>query len=79
MTTTTPGIAVATTLTTGEDRVSDAAQQLYNAEFALHIARSSGVDAWIAAAYDYLHLAVVAYEAARADAAAHSRSDSVGG
>lgn len=69
MTTTTPGIAAATTLTTGEDRVSDAARDLYDAEFALHIARSSGVDAWIAAAYDHLHRAVVDYEAARAAAA----------
>jgi hypothetical protein len=74
MTTTTPGIAAATTLTpAGEDLVSDAARHLYDAEFALHIARSSGVDAWVAAAYDHLHLAVVAYEAARAAAARDTR------
>ncbi len=43
-----------------EDQQSrDAARQLYEAEVALHIAHQSHVDAWIAAAADRLHDAVV--------------------
>jgi hypothetical protein len=55
----------ATTLDTkpAEDRVSDAALHLYEADFALHIARQSGIDAWVAAACDRLHEAVLAYDA----------------
>lgn len=37
----------------------DAARHLYEAEVALHIAHQSHVDAWIAAAADRLHDAVV--------------------
>jgi hypothetical protein len=39
---------------------------LYNAESALHAARQSGVDAWIAAAYGRLHEAILALDAAEA-------------
>ena len=39
----------------------DAARRLYDAEVALHIARQTGVDAWIRAAADRLHEAVVAH------------------
>jgi hypothetical protein len=38
-----------------------AASRLHNAELALHDARQTGVDAWIAAAADRLHEAVVSY------------------
>jgi hypothetical protein len=40
---------------------SSAAIRLYRAELALHDARQSHVDAWIAAAADQLHLAAVRY------------------
>jgi hypothetical protein len=40
------------------DRLATAATRLYDAEIALHIARQTGVDSWVAAAYDRLHLAV---------------------
>ena len=44
--------------------ISEAARRLYDAEIALHIARQTGVGAWICAAYDRLHEAVVAHNAA---------------
>jgi hypothetical protein len=44
--------------------ISEAARRLYDAEIALHIARQAGVGAWISAAYDRLHEAVVAHSAA---------------
>jgi hypothetical protein len=37
------------------------AERLYAAEVALHHARQTQVDEWIAAAYDRLHVAVEAY------------------
>jgi hypothetical protein len=40
------------------DRLATAATRLYDAEIALHIARQTGVDSWVAAAYDRLHQAV---------------------
>ena len=43
-----------------------AGRRLYDAETALHAARQTHVDAWIAAAGDRLHDAVSAYLAARA-------------
>lgn len=52
------------------DRNCDhASRQLYDAEFALHIARQSGVDDWIKAAAERLHEAIVAYQSARSPAA----------
>lgn len=48
---------------TASPDVHTAARRLYDAEIALHIARSSGVDAWIAAASDRLHEAVEAHTA----------------
>jgi hypothetical protein len=36
-----------------------AEQRVYDAECALHAARSSGIDAWVRAAYDKLHEAVL--------------------
>jgi hypothetical protein len=38
-----------------------AAARLYDAEVALHCARQTQVDAWVAAAYDRLHEAVEAH------------------
>jgi hypothetical protein len=48
-------------------RVAAAAQHLYEAECALHTAHQSHVDAWIAAASNRLHEAVVEHLAAEAD------------
>ena len=50
--------AAAVDLATPDMRIAHAAIQLYEAEVALHAARQSGVDAWVAAAYDHLHLAI---------------------
>jgi len=38
--------------------VALASKAMYDAEIALHIARQTGVDTWIAAAYDHLHEAI---------------------
>jgi hypothetical protein len=46
-----------------------AADRLYDAEVALHVARTTHVDPWIAAAYDRLHAAVAAHLAAAAELA----------
>lgn len=40
------------------------AEQLYDAEVTLHCARQSGIDAWVAAAYERLHEAIEAHFAA---------------
>lgn len=55
------------TLAPATDRVAAAAVRMYDAEVALHIARQSHVDRWIAAAYDRLHLALAEHAAALAD------------
>jgi len=47
---------------------SDAARRLYDAEVALHIARQTGVAAWISAACDRLHEAITDHTAALASA-----------
>jgi hypothetical protein len=44
-----------------EGRVRAAATRMYDAEGALHAARQSHVDSWVAAAYDRLHEAVEDY------------------
>jgi hypothetical protein len=49
--------------------MEDVARRLYDAEIALHHARQTDVDAWIAAAYDRLHQAVEAYVAAAVSSA----------
>jgi len=57
-----------TTITTTTTSTSDElARRLYDAETALHAARASHVDAWIAAAADRLHEALQAHLAAVAD------------
>jgi hypothetical protein len=57
-----------TVAATGPDQlhaaVSAAARRLYDAEVTLHIARQTGVYAWIGAAYDRLHQAVADHIAA---------------
>lgn len=45
--------------------VAAAERRLYDAETALHAARQSGVDAWVAAAYDRLHEAIIQHAAAQ--------------
>lgn len=60
---------------TDSTRVAAAAQHLYEAECALHTAHQSHVDAWIAAAGDRLHDAVVEYLAAEADALRTENAD----
>lgn len=55
------------TLAPQSERLSAATVRLYDAEVALHIARQSSVDHWIAAAYDRLHLALAEHAAALAD------------
>jgi hypothetical protein len=51
---------------TAQDRVQTAARCLYDAEVALHAARQSRVDEWIAAASNRLHEAVTNYRFALA-------------
>jgi hypothetical protein len=53
---------------TGSDRYDEwvAARRVHEAEMALHDARGTGVDAWIAAAADRLHDALCQYTAAAA-------------
>jgi hypothetical protein len=46
---------------TRDGRLRLAARRLYEAELALHEARQTRVDRWIAAAYDRLHEAAVNY------------------
>jgi hypothetical protein len=41
-----------------------AARHMYEAEIALHAARQSQVDAWVAAAYEHLHRAIAEHTAA---------------
>jgi len=62
---------IATTTTTREaadSRLEVAARRLYEAEVALHIAHQTREDAWISAAADKLHLAVVELRAAESAA-----------
>jgi hypothetical protein len=47
-----------------QTQLANTARRLYDAEVALHIARKSRVDAWIRAAGDQLHEAVLAHSAA---------------
>jgi hypothetical protein len=61
-----------TTRTAGRpdgDALLRAEQRMYDAETALHAARQTQVDAWISAAYDQLHVAIVAHSAAVRSAA----------
>ena len=52
------------------DAINRTAEEVYDAECALHAARQTHVDAWIAAAGDRLHEALVRYLAAIAAAPA---------
>ena len=40
-----------------------AQRSVYDAETTLHAARQSGIDSWVAAAYDRLHESLAAYAA----------------
>jgi hypothetical protein len=53
--------------------ISGAARRLYDAEVALHIARQTGVTAWISAAYDRLHEAIADHTAALGSAGTAAR------
>jgi hypothetical protein len=53
-----------TPLVAPDTACESAAKRMYDAEVALHCARQTHVDAWIAAAYEQLHVAVEAYVAA---------------
>jgi hypothetical protein len=44
---------------------AETARRLYEAEWALHCAQQTGIDAWIAAASDHLHETVREYLLAR--------------
>jgi hypothetical protein len=57
---------IPTTLCAADRRVRVFAEHLYDAECALHQARQTHVDVWIAAAAEKLHQAVAAYLAAMA-------------
>jgi hypothetical protein len=48
----------------GSTLVDAAAARMYAAEIALHEARQSHIDAWIAAAYDTLHRTIAEHRAA---------------
>ncbi|HEX3336750.1 MAG TPA: hypothetical protein VHS54_09835 [Jatrophihabitans sp.] len=50
-----------TTSSTAAETLIATERRLYDAETALHAAHQTHVDTWIAAAYDRLHEAVVAY------------------
>jgi hypothetical protein len=56
------------TIRIGSSQITRAemARRLYEAEWALHCAHQTGIDAWIAAASDHLHEAVREYLLARA-------------
>jgi hypothetical protein len=64
-------MATATTITSTVQRVSStcggrlqtAQHRVHDAETTLHAARQSGIDAWVAAAYDRLHEAIIEYTA----------------
>jgi hypothetical protein len=51
------------TVKTLDLEIEQAARRLYDAEVALHIARQSGVDAWVKAAADRLHEAIISHRA----------------
>ena len=67
MTTATAGQADTTHDRTAQTAArAETARRLYEAEWALHCAHQTGIDAWIAAASDHLHEAVREYLLARA-------------
>ena len=59
----------------GVQRLAEyAARRLYDAETVLHAARQSQIDAWIAAAYERLHVAVEDYRLAAGLMPSHAGS-----
>lgn len=65
MTTTATGPAETAHNRSAEIIRAETARRLYEAEWALHCAHQTGIDAWIAAASDHLHEAVRDYLLAR--------------
>ena len=65
MTTTTTGPADTMHNRSAQIIRTETARRLYEAEWALHCAHQTGIDAWIAAASDHLHEAVRNYLLAR--------------
>ena len=47
----------------GTDDLRTAQRLVYDAETTLHAARQSGIDSWVAAAYDRLHESLAAHAA----------------
>lgn len=54
------------------NRLADAADRMYRAECALHAARQAHIDAWVAAAYDRLHEAILEHSAVLAAGASRA-------
>lgn len=65
MTTSTTGPADTTHNRPAQIIRAETARRLYDAEWALHCAHQTGIDAWIAAASDHLHETVRDYLLAR--------------
>jgi hypothetical protein len=61
---TAPSVSPAASGSAARDRIAAAERHMYDAETALHAARQTHVDAWIAAAYDHLHAAILEHTAA---------------
>lgn len=57
-----------------EHRVDTAARHMYEAEIMLHCARQSHIDAWVVAAYERLHEAVLEHATALAERGRARRS-----
>lgn len=70
---TAPTLNITRALRESDVPLGEAATRLYDAEIALHIARQSGVDSWVAAAYDRLHVAIGEHRAAVANASSRAR------
>lgn len=77
MTTMTTVVAVDRAFGSLGERVIAAERRLYDAEIALHVAHQTHVDAWIAAAAERLHEAVVEHLSA-VEAAVTARNESDG-
>jgi hypothetical protein len=56
-----------------KSRRASASRDLHEAEDALHVARQSGVDEWVMAASEHLHIAVLVLAIADADLVAATR------
>jgi hypothetical protein len=59
--TTTSTTSLAHELRSDRAHAQTAQRRVYEAETTLHAARQSGIDAWVAAAHDRLHEALISY------------------